>query len=196
MLALAPQLRAPRGDRAPRPIRRTSNAIAALIFDRGASLPWRTDDPRLTADGVIGDAHAASRELGASDRRQRRRGSAWRARTLAGEPAPLPPYDAIASGSLSFGRSFVTRKNSRHCAGQRREHAPVGVAEIGRHPDREESHDIDDRRGGHARRQTRPPASIACATPKPPISDGKDQPKAGPEQQRSAAARRGAQPAA
>ena len=40
------------------------NAIAALIFDRGASFSWRTDDPRLTSSGVIGEAHAASRELG------------------------------------------------------------------------------------------------------------------------------------
>jgi creatinine amidohydrolase/Fe(II)-dependent formamide hydrolase-like protein len=39
-------------------------AISALIFDRGASFPWRTDDPRLTADGVIGEPHAASPELG------------------------------------------------------------------------------------------------------------------------------------
>jgi creatinine amidohydrolase len=35
-----------------------------LIFDRGASFPWRTDDPRLTSSGAIGHAHAASRELG------------------------------------------------------------------------------------------------------------------------------------
>jgi creatinine amidohydrolase/Fe(II)-dependent formamide hydrolase-like protein len=40
------------------------DAIAALIFDRGASFPWRTDDPRLTENGVIGAAHAASLELG------------------------------------------------------------------------------------------------------------------------------------
>ena len=40
------------------------DAIAALIFDRGASFPWRTDDPRLTDSGVIGDAHAATPELG------------------------------------------------------------------------------------------------------------------------------------
>jgi creatinine amidohydrolase len=39
-------------------------AISALIFDRGASFPWRTDDPRLAASGVIGEAHAASAELG------------------------------------------------------------------------------------------------------------------------------------
>jgi creatinine amidohydrolase/Fe(II)-dependent formamide hydrolase-like protein len=35
-----------------------------LIFDRGVSFPWRTDDPRLTATGAIGEAHAASPELG------------------------------------------------------------------------------------------------------------------------------------
>jgi creatinine amidohydrolase len=41
-------------------------AIRALIFDRGVSFPWRTDDPRLTRDGVIGDACAASAERGAA----------------------------------------------------------------------------------------------------------------------------------
>jgi creatinine amidohydrolase/Fe(II)-dependent formamide hydrolase-like protein len=35
-----------------------------LIFDPGASFPWRTDDPRLTANGVIGEAAAATPELG------------------------------------------------------------------------------------------------------------------------------------
>ena len=40
------------------------DAIAALILDRGASFPWRTDDPRLTDSGVIGDARAATPELG------------------------------------------------------------------------------------------------------------------------------------
>jgi len=39
-------------------------AIKALIFDRGASFPWRTDDPRLAHAGVIGDARAASPQLG------------------------------------------------------------------------------------------------------------------------------------
>jgi creatinine amidohydrolase/Fe(II)-dependent formamide hydrolase-like protein len=28
------------------------------------SFPWRTDDPRLTSTGVIGEAHAASPGLG------------------------------------------------------------------------------------------------------------------------------------
>ena len=40
------------------------DAIAALIFDRGATFPWRSDDPRLAVDGVIGDPRGASRELG------------------------------------------------------------------------------------------------------------------------------------
>jgi creatinine amidohydrolase len=38
--------------------------IKALIFDRGASFPWRTDDPRLGHAGIIGDARAASPQLG------------------------------------------------------------------------------------------------------------------------------------
>jgi creatinine amidohydrolase/Fe(II)-dependent formamide hydrolase-like protein len=37
---------------------------AAMIFDRGVSFPWRTDDPRLAANGVIGDAQGASTRLG------------------------------------------------------------------------------------------------------------------------------------
>lgn len=45
---------------------RTSDAIENLIFDRGTSWPWRTDDPRLAHDGVIGDPSAASAELGAA----------------------------------------------------------------------------------------------------------------------------------
>jgi creatinine amidohydrolase/Fe(II)-dependent formamide hydrolase-like protein len=63
MLALAPHLvrrdllaRSDRvGDSAP---------VKELIFDRGASFPWRTDDPRLAVQGVIGDARAASAEFG------------------------------------------------------------------------------------------------------------------------------------
>src|SRR5579871_277526 len=63
MLALAPDL--VRRDliaghgAPPRP-----DAVSALIFDRGASFPWRTDDPRLARGGVIGDPAAASAELG------------------------------------------------------------------------------------------------------------------------------------
>jgi creatinine amidohydrolase len=39
-------------------------AIRALIGDRGASFPWRTDDPRLTRTGAIGDARSATAKLG------------------------------------------------------------------------------------------------------------------------------------
>ncbi len=45
---------------------RKHDAIRALIFDRGTSWPWRTDDPRLARDGVIGEAAAASADLGAA----------------------------------------------------------------------------------------------------------------------------------
>jgi creatinine amidohydrolase len=41
-------------------------AVRDLIFDRGVSFPWRTDDRRLTGNGVIGDARAATAELGAA----------------------------------------------------------------------------------------------------------------------------------
>jgi len=63
MLALAPDLvrrdLVARFDLAP-------DAIKSLISDRGTTWPWRTDDPRLAQDGVIGDAQAASAELGAA----------------------------------------------------------------------------------------------------------------------------------
>ena len=65
MLALAPELvRRERLVPAASPTDR--DAISALIFDRGASFPWRTDDPRLATGGVIGDVQAASAELGAA----------------------------------------------------------------------------------------------------------------------------------
>jgi creatinine amidohydrolase len=39
-------------------------SMLALIFDRGVSFPWRSDDPRLARNGAIGDASAASDEFG------------------------------------------------------------------------------------------------------------------------------------
>ena len=40
------------------------NAIRAVIFERGVSFPWRSDDPELAQNGIIGNADAASVELG------------------------------------------------------------------------------------------------------------------------------------
>lgn len=63
MLALAPQLvRRDQIGRAKEPPDRKE--IEALVFDRGTTWPWRSDDPRLADRGVIGEAHAASAELG------------------------------------------------------------------------------------------------------------------------------------
>jgi creatinine amidohydrolase/Fe(II)-dependent formamide hydrolase-like protein len=63
MLALAPDL--VRRDLVVRPDNPPdAEATRALIFDRGTTWPWRTDDPRLAHDGIIGDASAASAELG------------------------------------------------------------------------------------------------------------------------------------
>jgi creatinine amidohydrolase len=62
MLALAPEL-VRRGLIAPSG-RSDPQAVQSLIFGRGASWPWRTDDPRLTGDGVIGDASDATAEFG------------------------------------------------------------------------------------------------------------------------------------
>jgi creatinine amidohydrolase len=64
MLALAPDL--VRGDliaRAEEPPP-APEGVAALIFDRGVTWPWRTDDPRLARMGIIGDPGAASAERG------------------------------------------------------------------------------------------------------------------------------------
>jgi creatinine amidohydrolase len=62
MLALAPDL--VRRDliasaRPPAP-----ESVAALIFDRGVTWPWRSDDPRLARMGIIGDPGAASADRG------------------------------------------------------------------------------------------------------------------------------------
>ena len=75
----------------------------------------------------------------------------------------LRPLRDGASSSLR-GPLLVTGEHGRHGAGQGGEHAPVGITEIGRHPDREKSHDIDDAPRRSRSRRTPPPASIACAT--------------------------------
>jgi creatinine amidohydrolase/Fe(II)-dependent formamide hydrolase-like protein len=41
-----------------------SEHVAALIFDRAVSFPWRTDDARLAHMGIIGDPAQASAEQG------------------------------------------------------------------------------------------------------------------------------------
>jgi creatinine amidohydrolase len=65
MLALAPDLvrsdRIAAVDHAPH-----RDAIAALVFERGVTWPWCTDDPRLGQAGIIGDPRGASAELGRS----------------------------------------------------------------------------------------------------------------------------------
>ncbi len=63
MLALAPDL--VRQDMIASPKRPPASAdVAALIFDRAVTWPWRTDDPRLAQAGIIGDPAAASAEKG------------------------------------------------------------------------------------------------------------------------------------
>ena len=63
MLALAPDLvrRDLIASAEPPP---APDGVAALIFDRGVTWPWRTDDPRLARGGIIGDPAAASPERG------------------------------------------------------------------------------------------------------------------------------------
>jgi creatinine amidohydrolase len=62
MLALAPER--VRRDRIASGAPPDAAALRALIFDRGASFPWRTDNARLAHDGIIGDARNASAEFG------------------------------------------------------------------------------------------------------------------------------------
>jgi creatinine amidohydrolase len=63
MLALAPDLvRSDMIASAEQPA--AGDSAAALIFDRGVTWPWRTDDPRLARMGIIGDPAAASAERG------------------------------------------------------------------------------------------------------------------------------------
>jgi creatinine amidohydrolase/Fe(II)-dependent formamide hydrolase-like protein len=63
MLALAPDL--VRCDRIASLGPPDPAAAKALIFDRGATWSWRSDDPRLARDGIIGDPAGASAERGA-----------------------------------------------------------------------------------------------------------------------------------
>jgi len=64
MLALAPEAvrRANIGKGGP-PDPKT---VQALIFERGATWGWRSDDARLARDGIIGDASGATAEHGAA----------------------------------------------------------------------------------------------------------------------------------
>jgi creatinine amidohydrolase/Fe(II)-dependent formamide hydrolase-like protein len=62
MLALAPQ--AVRRDRIAKGGPPDPKAVQSLIFERGTSFPWRTDDARLARDGIIGDASGATAALG------------------------------------------------------------------------------------------------------------------------------------
>jgi creatinine amidohydrolase/Fe(II)-dependent formamide hydrolase-like protein len=41
-------------------------AVQALIFERGTTWGWRSDDARLARDGIIGDASGATAEIGAA----------------------------------------------------------------------------------------------------------------------------------
>src|SRR5207249_2753496 len=54
MLALAPDL--VRRDLIAQKDHATDpQAVRSLIFDRGATFPWRTDDPRVAHTGIVGD---------------------------------------------------------------------------------------------------------------------------------------------
>jgi creatinine amidohydrolase len=102
MMALAPRL--VRRDKLARMrMRADKDAIEALVFERGTTWPWRSDDPRLGDQGVIGDARAASAELGrrivdgmiAQSRHVFERLRHNRPRSGAGRAANVPPPHAI-----------------------------------------------------------------------------------------------------
>jgi creatinine amidohydrolase len=63
MLVLAPDL-VRREMIAPTDVPPDPAMLQEMIFDRGATWPWRTDDPRLARGGIIGEARDASPELG------------------------------------------------------------------------------------------------------------------------------------
>ena len=63
MLEFAPHL--VRRDKLERQRKRADKqAIETLVFARGTTWPWRSDDPRLAEHGVIGEPRNASAELG------------------------------------------------------------------------------------------------------------------------------------
>lgn len=64
MLALAPHL--VRRERIGAGGPPDAGTTQALIFDRGATWAWRSDDARLARDGIIGDPSSATAELGAA----------------------------------------------------------------------------------------------------------------------------------
>ena len=64
MLALAPER--VRRDRIGSGGPPDPKAVQALIFERGATWAWRSDDARLARDGIIGDPSGATAEIGAA----------------------------------------------------------------------------------------------------------------------------------
>jgi creatinine amidohydrolase len=64
MLALAPQ--AVRRDKIGAGGPPDPKAVQALIYERGATWGWRSDDARLARDGIIGDPGGATAEHGAA----------------------------------------------------------------------------------------------------------------------------------
>ena len=64
MLALAPELVRRERIAALKAHPADGDAVRALILDPATSVPWSSDDPRIAAAGVIGDAREASAEHG------------------------------------------------------------------------------------------------------------------------------------
>ena len=126
MLALTPQLvrrnRIAAGTPLPRP-----GAVEALIFDRGVSFAWRTDDPRLTATGAIGDAHGASPRARTCDHRQRGGGNGRGSRAPVGEPAP-------AFANRETVMSIETRVSSHYAHGDLLNAIDAALLKAGKNP--------------------------------------------------------------
>ena len=145
MMALAPRL--VRRDKLARMrMRADKDAIEALVFERGTTWPWRSDDPRLGDQGVIGDARGRLGRARTADRRRHDRAIPPCVRAVCGTTG----RDRGPAGLLSAQPPRRHRRKRRHGAGQHRQYAPVGVAEVRRHARHEKSHDVDGGRGRDA----------------------------------------------
>ena len=154
MLALAPDK--VRRDRIARAARRPEGG-QALIFERGATWGWRSDDARLGRDGMIGDAQRRPPNLG------RRCSIAWSWRPAASSRGFWKTRSSCRGGS---SRRAARRSRSPRAA-EARQHTPVAVAEIGGDPERKKQH-VDDSRAGRAERDApEGVARIGQATPGP-----------------------------
>src|SRR5262249_36477739 len=106
-------------------------------------------------------------------------------------PARSPPWRARRAWrgtALALTRTpsvrvlVAAREHGSHGAGNRCEYAPIGIAEVSRHAEHEERHDIDDGAAGHAEGEASR-GRRSCPPGEDTNRGGKDEPKPGPKQQ-------------